>query len=351
MRDSICLIQPKNFINDKSYSNLTEFAFRNTLITDYLRLSHAEARVGDGRCSDFDILKSLVESLKNNSDTASRVYRYFSRVLGCFKMDADDVLAGNISVEELWRETSKALSKRENTLHGMLSRSGIRYLGVAQAPWEYEKLPERIGDATISSVICPLGVREKNILDVDGFDDLSMLRRHLECLAESGEDIAIFFDEPDFEFCEPNPYGAEMAYNKYRKGLPMKNVERNILRSQLLRDTFFAAAKNERRILFVLPNTENIKVMYQAEQLFDYIDDCIPKRSEVVLFAPDVVSFSFAASCEARKYKKITVEAAICGVDRYLMTDDDVKYWGLGRLPKSFASLCEVPAYFDGLFI
>ena len=178
-----------------------------------------------------------------------------------------------------------------------------------------------------------------------------MLRRHLEHLAETGEDIAIFFDDFDFEFCEPNPYGAEMAYNKYRKGLPMKNAERNILKSQLLRDTIFAASKNECRILFVLPSTENIKALYQTEQFFDYIDDCIPKRSEVVLFAPDAVSFSFAASHEARKYKKITVEAAICGVDRYLMTDDDVKYWGLGGLPESFASLSEAPVYFDGLLI
>ena len=200
MRDSICLIQPKNFINDKSYSNLTEFAFRNALITDYLRLSHAEARVGEGRCSDFDILKSLVESLQKNSDTASRVYRYFSRVLGCFRIDADDVLSGGISAEELWCETSKTLLRRENTLCGMLSRSGIRSLGVAQAPWEYEKLPERIGDTEISSVICPLGVRGKSILDVVGFDDLSMLRRHLEHLAEAGEDIAIFFDMYVYQF-------------------------------------------------------------------------------------------------------------------------------------------------------
>lgn len=345
MNDSICLIPPEYFIADKSYSNIVEFAFRNSIISDYLRASHTFDRIRDGNCSDFDVLTNLIDHFRKNSDTASRAYRYFSRVLSeCFDVDAKDVVSGIVSAEAIWHDTADALLKRENTLFGIISRGELDSIGVAQTPWEYKSLPDKIGNTKLVGVMCPLGARKKSVLDEAPCDDFADLRGYLERFA-AAHDNAVLFDELDFEFCEPNLYASSLAYEKYRKGMTLKNSELNILKTQLLRDTFFSCAENEGQLFLILPDASNVSILYQTEQLLDYIDGCISMPVKTVLFAQDVVGFSFALARQAKGYKKITVEAAIGGDDRYLMNDDDVKYWGVGRMPDRMASLSDTPAY------
>ena len=341
MKDSICLIDPEHFINDKSYSNVVELALRESFVINYLRLSGANG--GKDSFSDFDLLSDLIGCFVKNSDTSSRAYRFFSSVLKKFDIDATDVIAGRINAEEIWHKTSGVMFKRENMLSGIIARSGLESIGVAQLPWKYKRLPESIGNTEIVSVACPLGVLGENLVDNGGFAELTALRKSLGEWSELG-DFAVLMSELDFEFCEPNLYLSSRAFDKYIQGQPIKNSERDILKTQLLRDLIFAASEKGHCVNLVLPEAQNLKMMYQTEQLLEYIDECITAPVSITLFASDVVAYSFAASCEAKRYKKITVEAAVCGVDRYLIADD-VKYWGKGHVPEKTASLSKTPAH------
>ncbi len=350
MKDSICFIPAEHIINDKSYCNIVEFAFREDIILNYLRLTSHDERVSEGKCSDFDILVELIEALRENGDDSSRTYKYFSRVLSViFDIDAEEVISGKITAEELWRKSSDELFRRENTLLSMLARSNLDTLCIAQTPWDYKELPNKVGNTEIKNVLCLLGDQKKCILDVEGFDGIGMLREHITDLVNKNDEVAVLLDHLDFEFSEPNPYAAGVAYDKYRKGDSLKNNELNILKTQLLRDLIFACAENKRKVSVVLSNVSNIKILYQTEQLLDYIDASLRTPLNITLFAPDVVGFSFASGCGVKGYKKITVEAAICGVDRYLMRDE-VKYFGIGKLPEESASLAKTPASFARLF-
>lgn len=350
MKDSICFIPAEHVISDKSYCNIVEFAFREDLMLDYLRLTSTDERVSDGMCSDFDILVGLIEAFKKNGDDSSRAYKYFSRVLSkCFGIDASSVISGNISADELWTRSADELFRRESSLLKMIARSDLDTLCIAQTPWEYQELTDRIGSVEIKTALCPLGDQKKCILDVHGFDGIEALREYITDIVKKNDNVAVLLDELDFEFSEPNPYVAGVAYDKYRNGVALKNNELNILKAQLLRDLLFACAESKREVSILLSTASNVKILYQTERLLDYIDASLRTPLNVDLFAPDLVSFSFALSCSAKKYKKITVEAAICGIDRYLMSDE-VKYYGVGKLPERSASLAKTPASLVKLF-
>ena len=345
MKDSICLIPPEHFLSDKSYSNVVEFAFRTKIISDYLRLSGAESRASDGVGSDYDILVSLVDSFRKNSDSSSRIYRYFSRVLlECFNIDAKRVINREISVDELWKTTSDALMKRENTLWGIISRSELCEICVAAPPFDLYELPENIGNVSIKSAVCPLGVNGEGILDTTKTDSFESLRLSIDSAVKRAEKCAVLLCELDFEFAVPNLYTSSIAYDKIKRGLSLRDNEKMMLRTQLLRDVITSCAEHEKELMLVLSDASNVKGMYQTEQLLGYMDDCLQKPISIVMFACDVVGFSFAISHESKRYKKITVEAAIGGNDRYLMTDD-AKYFGVGALPERMASLSDTPAY------
>lgn len=347
VKDCLCLIPQNHIIHDKSYCNLTEFALRTEAVRAYLCNSRAESKLCDGGGSDYDVLRQLVECIKRNGDESSRVYRYLSRVLGnCFAIDAESVIKGKISTDELWHTTSRALLERKNTLSAIISRSDIESLGVAQTPWEYEKLPLKIGNTVIKDVMCPLGAYGKSILEIPGFDDLVMLEDHISRLVSPEEECAIFLDSTHLEFEEPNLYAASRAYDKIKNSATLKDSERRILKTQLLRDTFFACAENGRELYLVLPDASNMKIMYQTEQLLDYIDECLRLPIKLTLFAPDAVSFAFTSATAAKRYKKITAEVAVGGVDCYLIDESEIKYWGVGRLPEKTASLAVTPALF-----
>lgn len=347
VKDCLCLIPQKHIIHDKSYCNLTEFALRTEAVRVYLCNSGAERKLCDGKGSDYDVLYQLVEAFKRNGDESSRVYKYFSRVLrNCFEIDANDVILERITTEELWHNTAEKLLKRENSLLGIISRSEIDSIGVAQTPWEYEALPDKIGNTKIKSVLCPLGVCGKSILEIPGFDDLAMLEDHISRLVSPEEECAIFLDSTHLEFEEPNLYAASRAYDKMKKSVTLKDSERRILKTQLLRDTLFACAQNGRELMLVLPTAVNIKMLYQTEQLLDYIDECLRPPIKLTLFATDASGFAFASATAAKRYKKITAEAAVGGVDCYLMDESEIKYWGVGRIPERTASLAATPALF-----
>ena len=347
VKDCLCLIPQNHIIHDKSYCNLTEFALRTEAVRVYLCNSGAERKLCDGKGSDYDVLHRLVEAFKRNGDESSRVYKYFSRVLrSCFEIDANDVILERITTEELWHSTAEKLLKRENSLLGIISRSEIDSIGVAQTPWEYGALPDKIGNTKIKSVLCPLGVCGKSILEISGFDDLAMLEDHMSRLVSLEEECAIFLDSTHLEFEAPNLYAASRAYDKMKKSVTLKDSERRILKTQLLRDTFFACAQNGSELMLVLPGAANVKILYQTEQLLDYIDESLRSPVSVSLFAPDSIGFSFASATAAKRYKKITAEAAVGGVDCYLMDESEIKYWGVGKLPEKTASLAATPALF-----
>ena len=347
MKDSLSLMPAKHIIHDKSYCNLTEFALQCEDVRIYLCNSGADEKACDGVCSDFDVLHQLIESIKRNGDKSSRVYRYFSRVLkNCFGISSDDVISGDISTDELWHTTSEALLRRENSLHGIISRSELDTIGVAQTPWEYEKMPDKIGNTVIKDVMCPLGARGKSILDAECFSDLAEIRRHFEFWTDTC-DCAVLLNELDFEFEEPNLYVASTAYDKIKNGSPLKDNERRILKSQLLRDTFFACAENGRKLMLALPTAANAKILYQTEQLLKYVDESLRIPISLTLFASDAVGFSFACAVASKKHKKITAEAAIGGADCYLINEDEIKYWGVGKLPERYASLSHTPSPFS----
>ena len=342
MTDSLCLISVEKLAENKNYSNIVEFAFRNDLVLSYLINSKVMPDDRIDRGSDFDMLRGLVESMRCNRDASSRTYIYFDNVLRSgFGISAESVLSGNMTVEELWQITSKVLLKKENSLRDMIARSSLSCLGVAVAPWENAELEGKIGNTEIKKISCPLGNDRKNVWEALNFEDFSRLEDSICRLAKEEKTVAIFMDSLDFEFEKPNPYSASRAYEKIKNGESPREADRKIFKTQLVRDVF----SNADEIMMILPKASNISKLSHIEQLIEYIDSCDFTSTKVTLFAGDVLSFGFASEMSAKRHKKITAEPAICGIDCHFI-GDEIMYWGIGKLPEKTASLATSPAPF-----
>ena len=346
MKDYISLIPPEHIINDKHYGNIADLALRTDILSDYLALCGKGGREKTKSLSDYDILRAFVECVRERGDRSSRAYLYFERVLqNTLDVSADDLISGRLSVDELWMDTAEKLVRKENTLRQMICRSTLDSLGVAVEPWEYKKMPERIGNTRIEPVICPLGVKGYGVLDNEHFSGLGDFCRHIDAWSEIGG-CAVLLGELDFEFEKPNPYTAALAYDKIVKGLPIKTSEQSILKSQLLREVILGLSERGREIFLVLAGASNIKNLYQTEQLIKYIDESAESPVRLTLFARDAVGFSFALSNAAKCHKKITADVAICDSDCYFITESEIGYLGVGGLPDRRASLASTPAPF-----
>ena len=344
MKDLICLIPPEHIAGDKSYSNIAEFALDVGILKEYISV------YGKGdlplNCSDYDIFRRFITCVRENGDSSSRAYLYFDRMLELsLGISASDVISGDI--DEVWSESAKRLLKRENTLRGIISRSAFDSVGIAISPWETADLPDKLGDTEIKRIVCPLGVRGKSVIDLGGFANLSELCDYVKGTGE--DDCAVFMGELDFEFEKPNLYAASAAYERIVRGQTPKNSDLNILKTQLLRELMLFCAQQERGVMLVLPTAQNVKMMYQTEQLLGYLDEILELPLNITLFAPDAVGFSFALAVAGKTYKKITAEAAICGNDCHFISDNEIRYWGSGGSIEKRASLATTPAHLGAL--
>ena len=338
MIDNLCLIPIEDIVRDKNYANISELALRNRLCVDY---------VSEDKLSDFELLSKFVEKMKSSDDRSSRAYRCFSRVLlDAFGIDIAEVLSGKLSVEQLWQSTALALINRENSLKKIIERSQISLLGVAVTPLD-PVVPDKIGDVALQRALCPLGKNEyefENLIKADSYDNL---KAQISEFCSSEGRGAVFLDALGLKFEKPNEYIARIAFDKLKKGVTLKESESSILRSQLCREVFDAFSRNGKEVYLFLGEVNTLGIMYQAEQLLDYIEDCGFAPIKVAIFASDATGYCFARNLSKKGYKKITVEAAICGVDCHLIDDDAIAYWGDGCAPQIKASCSTTPVHFS----
>ena len=333
MKDSLCLIDPIHVINDKSYSNLGELCLRRPSVYEYLAFMGSDERIVSGDCSDFDLLREFVKCLAENKDTESRAARSFFRVTDRFLgVSRNAIINGEISADKIWEMGYQALSLKENSLHGIIAKSGLTEIGVAVNDSGI-CLPQQIGDVMIEPVICP----------VPTLSELSNTQNSLEEIEDgiaklSGKRAtgAIFLS--DFEFEEPNPYVASKALERLTAGATLKDKERCILKSQLLRRAVLSFANGGGKLMMFLPTSPNLDALYHLKRFLDYADGMDLPSVKLILFASDLVGYSFVLSEMAARHKKITVEAAISGNDCCMISDDEIKYWG-GVMPRYQASL------------
>ena len=338
MTDNLCLIPIEDIVCDKNYANITELALRNPLCIGY---------VGGEMLSDFELLVKFTEKIKSNGDRSSRAYRYFSSVLsGSFNIDTDEVISGNISVDQLWQSTAIALIDRENTLKKIMERSQLRTLGVAVAPFD-PAAPDKLGDVTLQKVICPLGRNAKEFEGIIKADSYDKLKAQICEFCSSEGQGAVFLDAIGLKFEKPNEYIARLALDKLKLGITLKESELSILKTQLCREVFDAFSRNGKEVYLFLGEPNSLEIMYQAEQLLDYIESCGFTPIKVAVFASDPMGYCFAKNLSQKGYKKITVEAAICGVDCHIRDNDAFAYWGEGSTPEIKASCSATPAHFS----
>ncbi len=338
VRDSLCLIDPMHLKNDKSYSNIGELFLRSSAVYEYLSVFSADERIVSGNCSDLDLLREFVKRVVENRDTRSRVARGFFRVLNRL-LDVTDVsvINGAVSADEIWTLSYEALARKENSLHGIIKKSGITELGVAVRD-DGICLPERIGDTGIWPIICPVPSLSE-LLKVG--NSLEAVEERISALSVNKVSGALFLE--GFEFEEPNPYVASKAVEKLIAGATLKDKERAILKAQILRRAFLSFGENGGELMIILPSSPNLDTLYHLKRFIDYIDESNLPRVKVILFSPDLVGYSFALSEMAARHKKITVEAAISGNDCCIPRDDEIGYWG-GSAPRLRASLAHTAA-------
>ena len=277
----------------------------------------------------------------------SRAYRYFHHVLkDCFGIEPSGVISGELSVEELWRSSSQLLLKQENSLLGLIENSNLDTLCVATSPSCDETVEESIGKTKLKKILCPLGLTEQPFNLFEKYQSFEELQASIRAFCEREGEGAIFPDALEFEFEKPNPYVAKAAYEKQKNAQTLKYSELKNLKTQLCRDVIEAFASKGEAVWFVLHKNANFNIMYQTEQLLDYIDQCDFAPIKIFLCVNDLVGLNFASSMIKKRYKKITVEAALGGNDCCQIDGDALKYWGHGKLPKSFATLSKTPASF-----
>ena len=338
MKDRLCIIDPNHIMNDKIYSNLAEFCLRHPAALEHLAVLGADERIRGGNCSDLDLLREFIALTVQNRDCESKVARSFFKVIDRLLNVSDQmVINGMITADELWSLGYKALANEENSLYGWIKRSGLAELGVAVKN-DNVVLPKAIGETAIEPIVCP--IPQWSELSKVG-DTLRDVEDQIERVVAWKRSGAIFLNE--FEFEEPNLYCAEKAFEKLINGTTLKDKERGMLKSQLLRSTVFSSAENGSELMLFLPKSPDLDVLYHIKRFFDYIDESKVPFTKLVLFAPDIVGYSYAVSEMATRRKKITVEAAISGNDCGFVHDDEIKYWG-GAMPRYRASLAHTAA-------
>lgn len=339
MIDHLCLIPPKYFAENKVYTNIGELCLVNKVVFDYIKING-----GSVEGSDYDIFAQFISFLKKNTDKSSRAAKYFWHVLDFFWMiKADDIIEEKMSVEELWRYTSEFLEESVNTVCGIIDCFELDALGVAITPKDNDaELPQRIYGTVLERVLCPFGLADNPMNEYEGHSSLSELEKKIFDFCFQRGSGAILLGTLDFEFEKPNIYEANKAYDKIKIGVPLKNKERNILKTQLCRDVFEIFAKKREEIFLILSSASNVKSLYQTEQLLQYIDECNFSHLKLSLLAPDNVAYTFALE-QVGKYKNITVDAGICGDDCHCVNEDGILYWGCGKMPSKRASLARTP--------
>ena len=338
MKDSLCLIDPMHVINDKVYSNLGELCLRRPSVYEYLAVMGEDERIVSGNCSDFDLLREYVKCLAENKDTESRSARSFFRVVDrLLGVNPGAIINGEISADEIWELGYRSLSLKENSLHGIIAKSGLAEIGVAVSDIDI-CLPELIGNVKIRPVICPIPTLSELSNTQNSLEEIECRISKLPVSRVLG---AVFLS--DFEFEEPNPYVASKAVEKLTAGTTLKDKERCILKSQLLRRTVFAFAEGGGELMMFLPPSPNLDALYHLKRFLNYIDGMNLSPVNLILFSPDLVGYSFAISEAVARHKKITVEAAISGNDCCMIFDDEIKYWG-GVMPRYQASLTRTGA-------